>query len=229
MLFLNLLREFFPCSCLRCGTQVLTDGVCPSCWTSIKWAALIRCARCCKQLPYKLEPGTKCIGCEGRKGFIDGMDVVMQYNQEIKGIIMRLKNNSDFRVVQWLSNLMSQNITELHFDYITPIPLHFFRRMWRGYNQAAQLAKVIGQNRGIQYAELLNKTKLTRSQGRFNGVARQKNVEGVFKIVNEVELVGKSILVVDDVCTTGSTLESAAKTLKQGGASRVWAIVAAKT
>jgi len=157
------------------------------------------------------------------------MDVVMQYNDEIKGIVLRLKNNADFRVVSWLAKLMTTSLTETDFDYITPVPLHFVRRVWRGYNQAAQLAKEIARHTNIQYGELLVKTKMTRSQGEFDGIARQKNVEGVFKIKNGVEITGQSILIVDDVCTTGSTLESLSKTLKQGGASRVWAVVSAKT
>ena len=170
-----------------------------------------------------------CIPCENKRSYLDGMDIVMQYNEDIKGIILRLKNTPDFRVVSWLSNLMITSLTETGFDYITPVPLHFLRRIWRGYNQAAQLAREISNGLNIQYNDLLVKTKWTRSQGKFDGVARQKNVEGVFQIKNGIEIIGKSILIIDDVCTTGSTLESVSKTLKKGGASRVWALVAAKT
>jgi ComF family protein len=108
-------------------------------------------------------------------------------------------------------------------DLILPVPLHRARLRERGYNQAALLARELGNRIGVPVAgDLLVRTRATVPQVGLSAEERQANVQGAFQSVTGV-LVGKKVLLVDDVYTTGSTLESACAALRESGAVSVWA------
>ena len=109
------------------------------------------------------------------------------------------------------------------YDLITWVPLHPFRQNWRGFNQAELIAKAIT----FKALPLLTKTQATKQQAHLTKAVRSKNLAGVFKC-NSKLVNSKSILLCDDVYTTGSTLESCAFTLKKAGASKVYAYVLAQ-
>jgi ComF family protein len=116
---------------------------------------------------------------------------------------------------------------DLEFDRIVPIPMHRKKRRKRGYNQAELLAKALAKRLALQCdVELLAKIVERESQSTLKRAARAANVRGTFRAAPAVE--GKSILVVDDICTTGETLRAAAAELVGSGAKRVCAIAVAK-
>lgn len=114
-----------------------------------------------------------------------------------------------------------------HNFIVTPIPLHKKRLNWRGFNQATMIAEYFAKRFGLEYKDLLIRTKYKTPQAKLGGAQRKENIIGCFAGSGK-EITGKAILLIDDVATTGSTLEEAAKTLKSAGAGQVWAIVAAK-
>lgn len=121
---------------------------------------------------------------------------------------------------------------------VTFTPLHYRRLAQRGYNQAQLLAEYVGSKLGIPVKDLLIKTKATKRQVELQGSARRKNLKQVFKVQKSTclaesrrevkSLKGKTIVIVDDVTTTGSTLEECAKVLKAAGAKEVWGLVVAR-
>jgi ComF family protein len=117
---------------------------------------------------------------------------------------------------------------ELELDAIVPVPLHPKRERERGYNQATLLARELGAHLGRPVTEnVLHRTRATAPQVDLNPHERRANVQGAFRCVDQ-RLGGRRVLLVDDVCTTGATLEAAAAALRQGGATAVWAYTLAR-
>ncbi|MFC2029293.1 ComF family protein [Chloroflexota bacterium] len=113
-------------------------------------------------------------------------------------------------------------------EVIVPVPLHPSRERERGYNQASLLALHMGACLGIPVDDgLLERSKPTRPQVGLSGLERRKNVRDAFRCV-DTALAGKKILLIDDVCTSSSTLEAACRTLRDVGASSVWAYTLAR-
>jgi ComF family protein len=110
-----------------------------------------------------------------------------------------------------------------------PVPLHWRRHWSRGYNQSAALAREIAAALGVEFAPgLLRRIRHTPQQSQPSAAARRENVKGAFRVQCSARLGGRTILLVDDVMTTGSTLAEASKTLKNAGAGRVLAAVLAR-
>lgn len=113
-------------------------------------------------------------------------------------------------------------------DMIVPVPLFWWKYLKRGYNQAALLADAICSENSLMIKDLLKRTRNTRSQTKLTDDARRKNIVNAFKIKNN-GIKGQRIILIDDVMTTGVTLNECAKVLKQAGAAEVYACVAAIT
>lgn len=113
-------------------------------------------------------------------------------------------------------------------DVVVPVPLHPRRLRERGYNQSALLAVYLGECTGLPVlTESLHRIRHTRSQARLDARQRKQNVAGAFACLGDA-VRGRSVLLVDDVCTTGATLEACSVALKEGGARSVWALTLAR-
>ncbi len=124
--------------------------------------------------------------------------------------------------------LIRTDPTLKHADIMTPVPLFWWKRLRRGYNQAALLSKIIGQETGIPVKDLLKRVKNTKTQTRLSESEREKNVLNAFTVqMNNIK--DQSVLLIDDVLTTGATLNECARVLKQAGAAEVYSCVAAIT
>lgn len=111
---------------------------------------------------------------------------------------------------------------------LIPIPLHPGRQRTRGFNQAELIAQRLGECLGLSVeAEVLRKVKKTTPQVELSAEERRKNVVNTFAVSNTSLIMGKTIFLLDDVKTTGATLEEAARVLKEAGVKRIWAITAA--
>jgi ComF family protein len=114
-------------------------------------------------------------------------------------------------------------------DGVLPVPLHWVRERRRGYNQALLLAKDFGRRTETPLWDgVLRRKRSTKPQTELGRESRRANVEGAFEVKRPERVRGKSLLLVDDVCTTGATLEACARALKAAGARRVGALTAAR-
>ena len=151
----------------------------------------------------------------------------------MREIIHRLKYNSE----RWLAKPLAEWMTPLRedprlqgvtVDLLIPVPLHPLRERERGYNQAALLADALGKSWQIPVAAALQRNIATETQTRFDRKQRMKNLRGAFRVSKPERIAGKTILLVDDVFTTGSTLDECARTLLDAGSSAVWCATAAR-
>jgi len=114
------------------------------------------------------------------------------------------------------------------FDAIVPVPLHWWRRWNRGFNQSELLARALSRSTGIPVRDALRRTRPTASQAGLSNTARRRNMVQAFRCRREIAVRGKRILLVDDVMTTGSTATACARALKGAGATRVAVLTVAR-
>jgi ComF family protein len=120
------------------------------------------------------------------------------------------------------------------FDVVVPIPLHWTRYAWRGFNQACEMGAAVAKARGVPLARFLARTRRTTFQSRLKADERRKNVSQVFgvnpwyRVMGDEVIRGKHVLLVDDLCTTGATLSQAAKIIAKHKPASITALVACR-
>jgi ComF family protein len=152
---------------------------------------------------------------------------VCLYNEPAQKLLHAFKYNSKTSLSKTFVPLMIEFIDRHHiplqkFDLITPIPLHPVKLRERGYNQSALLSLSLSRHYGTLHSEnLLIRQKITTTQTELGAKQRWTNMEGAFRIKNPTDAEGKSVVLVDDLFTTGATVHNAAQALKSAGASKV--------
>jgi len=220
--FLDLI---FPKKCVNCGR--FGTFSCPDCLERIKPIITQVCPKCGKIS----EKGKWCFGCRG-KSRLSGLIVAAYYRAgPTKEIIHHLKYNSILELSPILADLLIDQLIDIDFRgevVITAVPLHRRRLNERGFNQAEVLAKIVAKKVGYEYKNLLRRKFHLHRQVELSGAKRRENLQNVFSIIKNPEIKNKTIILVDDVATTGTTLEECAKTLRIAGAKQVWGLVVAR-
>lgn len=111
---------------------------------------------------------------------------------------------------------------------IMPVPLHWWRRNERGFNQSAEIAQILSKRLDLAYCEALKRTRYTRPQVKLKGYDRRQNIKNAFAVASSEQPIAKSVLLIDDVWTTGSTLKECCYVLKKAGSKSVWALTLAR-
>jgi competence protein ComFC len=235
--------------CQECEQKILpvATQVCPDCGRISEHG--LYCELCRYDITYKKVPGKKKPVKIVKRKPLQGIITAAYYEEgPIREIIHHFKYNSVTELSDVLVRLLSDALLRCHceersdaaiyFDIVTFTPLHFRRLAERGYNQAEILAKGLGISTKLSVIKLLTKTKKTQRQVVLQGARRRKNLQGVFKIRSKYQelsacrqgrsIKGKNILIIDDISTTGATLNESAKVLKEAGAKKVWGLVVAR-
>lgn len=154
------------------------------------------------------------------------------YDEESKPLILGLKFYDKTENAGYLSKLLYQSGKDIWasgVDVLIPVPLHYTRLIKRRYNQASLLAQKLSHLIGIEVDNRsLVRYRKTKPQVEFSGKARLKNVKGAFRVIHPEKIVGKKIVLIDDVMTTGSTLKECALVLLQAGAKSVDTLTVAR-
>ena len=215
----------------RCaGCQRSGYILCPSCFSQIHPLSTSSCQRCSSPL----SPSGACPTCQYAPLKVTGLRAASTYQEPLRSCIHALKYNGNTRMAEPLGTLLAQ--TYLNFgiqaDAIVPVPLHSERYKQRGYNHAALLAAVCASQTGIPfYDNLVLRHRATLAQVGLNPSERQQNVQGAFACSPAFasgQLHGRTILLIDDVCTTVATLEACVAPLFSAGARTVWGLVLAR-
>ena len=159
-----------------------------------------------------------------------GLAVLGSYHGQLRSAILRCKRPSGEPLVAALAGLLvgrhRQTFTDWMVDLVVPVPMHWSRRIVRGTSAADELAAEIAGRLALSCRPALRRSVATRMQNEFPIEARRGNVANAFQVRSDVR--GKTILVVDDVCTTGATLAACSIALTVAGASAVYAAALAK-
>lgn len=153
---------------------------------------------------------------------------VFEKDKELQHAIHALKYDKKFTVGIFLGKVLASEIkkhqTNWKFDLIIPIPLHQLKKAERGYNQSFYIAKGIGKILGIPFSDRVAKRiKYTESQTTMTLSEREENISGAFKVIKRNAINGKTILIIDDVITTGATISECGKALLDAGAKNIYA------
>lgn len=220
----HLLDMFYPKCCPVCHKilQRQTWLICPQCLKSLPLIQGHRCMKCGKNVKEEEEYCKECR--ETERHFTQGRGIYF-YDEIMKASILRYKyggsrNYGDFYAAA-LCKYAEQEIRHWKPDLIIPVPLHRKNYKERGFNQAEYLAEKVSSFYDIPTSSsLVKKVKKTKSQKHLDAKARRENLNGVFQVSERVD--GYRILVIDDVYTTGSTMDEIAACLKEKGAENVY-------
>jgi len=229
----SVLHFLFPRSCRHCGQDVPAasqDALCDSCYAGLpRWDGLI-CQCCGEPLP---DGGARCFVCRRRRRAFRVCRSAGLFEGALRDLLLQLKYGGKDYLAGTLGRLLVDELArhrELFMaDGVVPVPLHFWRRWRRGYNQAALLAHALSKKTGLPVIEgAVERRRPTRSQTNLKRERRVINVWGAFQVRDKTRVKGKSLLLVDDVCTTGATLEACARALRHAGAKSVSALTVAR-
>lgn len=216
----------FPVLCVVCGTE--GSFLCTDCQVKLPRLEKQICVSCKKPAPFgKTHPD--CI----TRNILDGTISALPYaHPDIKKVISTFKYQFILDLAEPLSLMIIQAIKNQELDnyfsefIILPVPLHKRRLSWRGFNQAELIGQALGKNLRIGFSnDLVFRSRFTKPQVDLTANDRKINIQNAFEIMRPVK--NQKFLLVDDVITTGSTLNEIAKLLKNHGAVQVWAVTVA--
>lgn len=187
------------------------------------------CHRCGLPLPPGVDFEEDCRWCRGRKIHYDASRSVLAYQTPVREIVRKFKFHRSYGMGRYLRTRLAgraQSAPEFfggfdEMDLIVPVPLHPLRRVGRGFNQSQYLAEEAAHIWNIPAAGCLLRIRNTKQQSLLPPKDREKNVRGAFRLKDSIDIKEKAVLLVDDVMTTGSTVNECARVLKAGGAARV--------
>jgi len=196
-----ILDFFFPRKCLGCQTT-----------------GFYLCPQCAKKA--ELAPPRK------KKNYIS----IWKYKGSIRKAIIGMKYKFASEIAKELARYVIKDLKKRKFPknlVLAPIPLHWRRKNWRGFNQSEEIGKIIAKEMKWDFDKDLLKRKVsTKPQVKFKGVEREENIKNAFKLSKPLNK-NKTIVLFDDVLTTGSTIREATKTIKDGGGEDIWVLTLA--
>ena len=231
-----LFKTIYPYRCASCKHIVKTSGFCASCWRKLIFINKPYCIICGRPLYNNvLNNSLVCANCLKHKYYFDRVFSVFVYNKTIAKAIFEFKFHEKTFLAKQFSELILKKLLDCkeNIDFITCVPMHIKRLRVRGYNQSLLLANEISKSLNIPcICNLLKKIKHTKAQVQLNSKNRRINLKSSFdlnqKYINIIK--NKNILIVDDVFTTGSTVNECAKVLKlKSKVNRIFITTIAKT
>ena len=223
----------YPPLCASCRHPVTEPhNLCAACWQAISFLDGPGCLVCGYPFEFDVGADTLCAGCLARRPAFDRARSVMRYDDKSRDLVLAFKRGDRLDLApafgKWLARAGRELIEEA--DILVPVPLHPMRLWSRRFNQSALLAHALAEAGGRVFdALVLERTRRTPSQGEMpSAKARRRNVLGAFRIARPDLVNGQKILLLDDVYTTGATLEACARVLRRAMAARVTVLTLAR-
>jgi ComF family protein len=230
----SVLDLLYPPQCEICGGQLLDNDtyVCQACTQKISFITSPRCPRCSRPIHTRNGTDQLCGVCRIQKRPVLSRVIA---GAEYPGSVQQLIHQYKYRRHQYLSVPLAEiichnaDLTDVlaETDWLVPIPLHWTRARWRGFNQARTLARHISKRFTVPVLPKRNfkRVRRTAPQVQLNAANRSSNIKNAFKVFHPELIKGARLALVDDVLTTGATATECARTLKRAGAANVTLIV----
>lgn len=231
-----LLDMIFPQTCGACGTALLERGLhlCWDCRARLKVVSAPLCSCCGEPIHGRVDHAYVCHACSRRPPPFRRARAAVHYNEVAKSILIRFKYHHELWMEPFLVDLLESAIRihygDEHYDALCAVPLHPSRLRERGYNQSGLLGRALARRLDIPLLgrNVLRRIRRTPSQTRLTARRRIVNVKGAFEASRAKAWAGKTLLLVDDVMTTGATAGACAKALLEAGAKAVDVVTVAR-
>lgn len=222
-LWKHLMNLLYPQTCHFCG-KLDKRKICDKCAKDIEYINEPRCKKCGKPVRYKEQE--LCGDCQGRTFAFEQGKSIWLHKGNVRWSLYQFKYHNrriygEFYAEE-LNRLYGRKLKEWEIDVIIPIPLHKKRLRKREYNQTEIIAKHLGKITGIPVeCKALMRIRNTSAQKELGSRERRKNLEGAFSVTKAWKRI-PHVLLLDDIYTTGSTIDAAAQTLRKHGAEKIW-------
>ncbi len=229
----KLLDVIYPSNiyCISCGSVIDNSreySLCDSCMKDFHWVGSHTCGKCGKILDdnYRHE---LCYDCRNIERSFDKGFTCVQYGLLERGVIMDFKYRGKSYIGKKLGDILfdRMEVEDVEVDLVVPVPMYARNQNVRGYNQAQVMASRLADLKKVPCATgLLERTKKTAPMKGLGAVERYENLKNVFAVSpkNHYTISGKRVLLVDDIFTTGSTLDACSKVLREAGAEKVYVL-----
>ena len=224
---LPIVDAVYPPRCPACGNSIGTQsGLCPDCWGSLVIPAEPACARCQRPTETDAIGGEiVCAPCLQTPPRHDGIAAATLYGETSRKLVLAYKHGRKLGLAPLLARMIAARLPEFHDQpLLVPVPLHRLRLWKRGFNQAALLARELESlSKGELLVDGLERRKSTPSLGGMGAKARQRALTGAIAVRPGAKnrLRGRSVILVDDVLTSGATSDACTAALKKAGAKKV--------
>jgi len=220
-----ILKLLWPEICPFCG-KIHREGICPACKRKLKNIKIEQpyCMMCGK--PLRRQEQEYCYDCENTRHFYDKGRALWLHKPPVSYSIYQFKYHNQRAFGNYYAEEMFRQFETVLRDWkpdlIVPVPLHFRRRRKRGYNQSMIIASRLAQLLHIPVSEnVLRRIRYTNPQKKLDHATRKKNLHNAFA-VSKVPVYVKNVILIDDIYTTGNTIDEAAKKLKEAGVEKVF-------
>ena len=223
-----------PPRCLACRSTVDGQGqLCAACWRQLTFLGDPMCAICGFPFAYEQGPDALCGSCVREAPEFAAARAALRYDEASRGLILALKHGDRTDLAPSLGRWLARAGAALleGADVLVPVPLHRRRLFARRYNQAALVAEALGRASGLELVpDLLRRKRSTPPQGGLSRSARFRNLEGAIVLPAESRpaVQGRTVVLVDDVMTTGATVRTCSQVLLRGGAREVRVLTVAR-
>jgi competence protein ComFC len=230
----GLFSLLFPRECEGCARGLdRNECFCATCAEELPRITGPHCRICSQPFYGSIQGEFTCANCEGRRFHFTTAVAAYRSRGVVRNLVHRFKYDGHLYLRRALAELLLHGLADdrLHaepIDALVPVPLHPVRRRTRGFNQAEVLARALTSRCGIPTADLLRRIRATTTQTRLDREERMENLRGAFQLRHTAGVKGKRLLLIDDVLTTGSTLDECARVLCEAGAESVLALVVAR-
>ena len=222
-----------PTLCVACREPVSGEGVCAKCWAKLSFIAPPFCPRL--GIPFVYDPGPRLLSMEAiaNPPAYRRARAAVRYDDVARTLVHSLKYQDRTDLTPAMGRWMARAGRELldGADMLVPVPLHWRRAWRRRYNQSGALARVIERHAGVRVrGEVLRRVRATEQQIGLSRAQRATNVQGAFQVSadRESEVQGRRIVLIDDVLTSGATVDACARALLRARAAQVDVLVFAR-